>query len=575
MNNIPLLKINNLTVTYPLNSEGSDVLKALDNISLNVNSGQIIGIVGESGAGKSTIGKAILGLLDPPAKIVSGEITLTNTSMIGLSESQYESFRGNQIGYIYQNPMTALNPVLKIGEQVIEAILANTAMTGKEAYNYAIQLLERADVSFAKDRLQKYPHQLSGGLCQRIVFAIAIAAKPKLIIADEPTTALDVTVQSSVLQTLIKLSQEEDIAIILITHDIGVVSETCDYVYVLRNGKHIEQGETIQVLEKPTQEYTRSLMASVPLIEKRLHRFALPNQDKMEGMTSHLGYLEEERKENLYLNKTILKVTNISKIFYTSSTLFKRKEAFKAVKNVSFSVNRGETVGIVGESGSGKSTIGRMILGLEDITEGSIIYNGRDLKSITSPEDRLAHCLSIQCIFQDPYSSLNPRMTAGENITYGLKVHKLIDSKNAKSLAQDLMTLVGLQRHDADKLPHAFSGGERQRIGIARALGYRPDFIFCDEPTSALDVSVQANLLNLLKDLQEQFSLTLLFVSHDLAVIRQMCDQVIVMKDGEALENGSNDNIFEHPKHLYTKSLLKAMPKFKGIAKQVGFNDSK
>ena len=263
MSNTPLLKINNLTVTYPLNSEGSDVLKALDNISLKVNSGQIIGIVGESGAGKSTIGKAILGLLDPPAKIISGEIKLTDISMIGLSESQYESFRGNQIGYIYQNPMTALNPVLKIGEQVIEAILANTTMTGKEAYNYAIQLLERADVSFAEDRLQKYPHQLSGGLCQRIVFAIAIAAKPKLIIADEPTTALDVTVQSSVLQTLIKLSQEEDIAVILITHDIGVVSETCDYVYVLRNGKHIEQGETVQVLEKPMQEYTRSLMASV------------------------------------------------------------------------------------------------------------------------------------------------------------------------------------------------------------------------------------------------------------------------------------------------------------------------
>jgi len=566
MNNTPLLKINNLTVTYPLNSEGSDVLKALDNTSLKVNSGQIIGIVGESGAGKSTIGKAILGLLDPPAKLVSGEIRFLGNSLVGLSEAQFESLRGNQIGYIYQNPMTALNPVLTIGEQVIEAILANTTMTGKEAYNYAIQLLERADVSFAKDRLQKYPHQLSGGLCQRIVFAIAIAAKPKLIVADEPTTALDVTVQSSVLQTLIKLSQEEGIAIILITHDIGVVSETCDYVYVLRNGKHIEQGETVQVLEKPMQEYTRSLMASVPLIEKRLHRFALPNEGKIEGISPHLGYLQEERKEDFSSNKTILKVTNISKTFYTPSTLFKPKEAFKAVKNVSFSVNRGETVGIVGESGSGKSTIGRMILGLEDITEGSVIYRGKDLKLITDSTERRAHCLSMQCIFQDPYSSLNPRMSAGENITYGLKIHNLIDNNKAESLAQDLMSLVGLKREDADKLPHAFSGGERQRIGIARSLAYRPDFIFCDEPTSALDVSVQANLLNLLKDLQEQFSLTLLFVSHDLAVIRQMCDRVIVMKDGEALENGSNENIFEQPKHAYTRSLLDAMPKFQGLA---------
>ena len=369
MNNTPLLKINNLTVTYPLNSEGSDVLKALDNTSLKVNSGQIIGIVGESGAGKSTIGKAILGLLDPPAKLVSGEIRFLGNSLVGLSEAQFESLRGNQIGYIYQNPMTALNPVLTIGEQVIEAILANTTMTGKEAYNYAIQLLERADVSFAKDRLQKYPHQLSGGLCQRIVFAIAIAAKPKLIVADEPTTALDVTVQSSVLQTLIKLSQEEGIAIILITHDIGVVSETCDYVYVLRNGKHIEQGETVQVLEKPMQEYTRSLMASVPLIEKRLHRFALPNEGKIEGISSHLGYLQEERKEDFSSNKTILKVTNISKTFYTPSTLFKPKEAFKAVRNVSFSVNRGETVGI-DMANSMKNSVGYPgipIIGIQDM----------------------------------------------------------------------------------------------------------------------------------------------------------------------------------------------------------------
>jgi peptide/nickel transport system ATP-binding protein len=566
MNNTPLLKINNLTVTYPLNSEGSDVLKALDNTSLKVNSGQIIGIVGESGAGKSTIGKAILGLLDPPAKLVSGEIRFHGSSLVGLSEAQFESLRGNQIGYIYQNPMTALNPVLTIGEQVTEAIEANTNMRGKNAREYAIQLLERADVSFAEDRLQKYPHQLSGGLCQRIVFAIAIAAKPKLIIADEPTTALDVTVQSSVLQTLIKLSQEEDIAIILITHDIGVVSETCDYVYVLRNGKHIEQGETVQVLEKPMQEYTRSLMASVPLIEKRLHRFAINEEDNLEDISTGLRYLQEKQSTQDSTHEPLLEVRNISKIFITPSSLFKAKQLFTAVKDVSFTVQRGETVGIVGESGSGKSTIGRMILGLEDITEGNVIYRGKDLKLITDSTERRAHCLSMQCIFQDPYSSLNPRMSAGENITYGLKIHKLIDKNNAKSLAQDLMSLVGLKREDADKLPHAFSGGERQRIGIARALGYRPDFIFCDEPTSALDVSVQANLLNLLKDLQEQFSLTLLFVSHDLAVIRQMCDRVIVMKDGEALENGSNENIFEQPKHAYTRSLLDAMPKFQGLA---------
>jgi len=566
MNNTPLLKINNLTVTYPLNSKGSGVLNALDNTSLKVNSGQIVGIVGESGAGKSTIGKAILGLLDPPAKLVSGEIRFLGNSLVGLSELQFESLRGNQIGYIYQNPMTALNPVLTIGEQVIEAIEANTDMRGKTAHEYAIQLLERADVSFAADRLQKYPHQLSGGLCQRIVFAIAIAAKPKLIIADEPTTALDVTVQKSVLQTLIKLSKEEQIAIILITHDIGVISETCDYVYVLRHGKHVEQNATNKVLQRPTQDYTKSLMASVPLIDKRLDRFALNEEDNLIDASTGLHYLQEKQTTQDSSNDPLLEIRNLSKIFITPSSLLKAKQLFTAVKDVSFNVDRGETVGIVGESGSGKTTIGRMILGLEDITDGSVIYRGKDLKDLVDGPERKAHCLSMQCIFQDPYSSLNPRMTAGENITYGLRVHKMISPGKAKSLAQDLMALVGLPSKDAEKLPHAFSGGERQRIGIARALSYRPDFIFCDEPTSALDVSVQANLLNLLKDLQEKFSLTLLFVSHDLAVIRQMCDRVIVMKDGEALEKGSNKDIFESPQHNYTQSLLDSMPKYSGMA---------
>jgi len=562
MNNTPLLTVKDLTVTYPYGLNGKDEFKALDQVSINLNAGQIIGIVGESGAGKSTIGKAVLGLLDPPAKVVSGDITLLDNHLIGLSEERYTSIRGEEVGYIYQNPMTALNPVLTIGEQVIEAIEANTNKREKSAYKHAIDLLEQADVSFAEDRLTKYPHQLSGGLCQRIVFAIAIAAKPKLIIADEPTTALDVTVQQAVLQTLIKLSKQEKVAIILITHDIGVVAETCDYVYVLRNGRHIEQGITSDVLQKPAQDYTRSLMASVPLIEKRLHRFALPQQGSAEDISTGLQYLREKEETEALITNPILEVCNLSKIFITPTTMLKPKDRFTAVSNVSFTVNRGETVGIVGESGSGKSTIGRMILGLEEITEGSVIYRGKDLKSIGDEKERRKHALSMQCIFQDPYSSLNPRMSAGENITYGLTAHKLVDGSQAKSLAQDLMSLVGLKKQDADKMPHAFSGGERQRIGIARALSYRPDFIFCDEPTSALDVSVQASLLNLLKDLQEQFSLTLLFVSHDLAVIRQMCDQVIVMKDGESMEMDTNDNIFKQPKSPYTQSLLSAMPVF-------------
>jgi peptide/nickel transport system ATP-binding protein len=565
MNSSILLEINNLSVSYPLakQEDEDDAVDffALKNISITVNAGQIVGVVGESGAGKSTIGKAILGLLDPRAVVNSGQILMQNKDLLSSTESALETLRGRQIGYIYQNPMTALNPVLTIGEQVIEAIEANTDMAGAKAKAYAIKLLQQADVSMAEDRLSKYPHQLSGGLCQRIVFAIAIAAKPQLIIADEPTTALDVTVQKSVLETLLKLSRRNNVAVILITHDMGVVAEMCEYLYVLRHGQHVEQAPTATLINHPKHAYSQALMASVPRIEKRIERFVLPQAEQATIANAALEYLLDKQVDTDVAEVPVLEVKRLAKIFTTPASLFKPKQDFCAVKDVSFQVHKGETVGIVGESGSGKSTIGRLILGLHEITEGQVIYRGQNLATLTDPKDRRDLCLSMQCIFQDPYSSLNPRMTAGENITYGLKVHGLIGAHQAKRLAQDLMQLVGLQPLDSDKMPNAFSGGERQRIGIARALGYKPDFIFCDEPTSALDVSVQAELLNLLKDLQQQLDLTLLFVSHDLAVIRQMCDRVIVMKDGEALEQGDNDAIFEQPQHPYTKQLLSSMPR--------------
>ena len=555
-----LLDIRNLTVAYPSTTENR-FNYATKGISIELAPGQIVGIVGESGAGKSTIGRAILGLLDPPAKIESAEIRLNDDVISDRNEKFYESVRGKKIGYIYQNPMTALNPVLTIGEQLIEAIVSNTDMQGRRAQQYAVQLLEKASISDAEERLKKYPHQLSGGLCQRIVFAIAIAAKPDLIIADEPTTALDVTVQKSILQTLKNLCKEDKIAIILITHDMGVVSEMCDYVYVLRNGQHVEQGSTRSVLLDPQAKYSRELMASVPRIDQRLDRFNVPEIGKKGGKTAALRYLQNKGREPKTTDVPLLQVKNLSKTFITPRTLFKPRGEFQAVKEVSFDVYQGETVGIVGESGSGKSTIGRMILGLHDISGGQIWYKGSDISTAADRSIRRDDCLSMQCIFQDPFSSLNPRMTAGENITHAVHVRKLAQKNECEQLAKDLLNLVGLQQSDSRKLPHAFSGGERQRIGIARALALRPDFIFCDEPTSSLDVSVQASFLNLLKDLQRDFSLTLLFVSHDLAVIRQMCDRVIVMKDGEALEQGTNNDIFENPQHSYTKSLLEAMPR--------------
>ncbi len=557
-----LIKVENLTIAYPL--PDGEVFRAIDNFSMTVDRGQIVGVVGESGAGKSTIGKATLGLLDENAIIDTGGVFLDEILVSHLEEYAQADIRGNKVGYIYQNPMTALNPVLTIGEQIIEAIEANTDKRGAEARDYAIKLLKQAEVPLAEERLEKYPHQLSGGLCQRIVFAIAICAKPDLIIADEPTTALDVTVQKAVLNTLKKLTKQENIAIILITHDMGVVAEMCDYVYVLRYGKLVEAGPAQEVLQRPKEEYSRELMAAIPRIDHKVERFAVPGglgdaADRERAIQYLMGRQTDAGPED----QPLLKVRNLSKTFGTKATALKAASSFKAVSNVSFDVFPGETMGIVGESGSGKSTVGRLILGLHTPDPGcEIVYRGRNITDLKTREDRLAHRKSFQCIFQDPYSSLNPRMSAGENITYPLKAHGMMGKEEARQLAGDLMELVGLPRGSARKMPHAFSGGERQRIGIARALSFRPDFIFCDEPTSALDVTVQAELLNLMKDLQDQLGLTLLFVSHDLAVVRQMCDRVMVMRSGEIVESGPCDKVLVDPDEKYTQDLLAAMPRF-------------
>ena len=559
----PLIEVDELTIAYPM-ADGR-AFRAIDKFSMTVNRGQIVGIVGESGAGKSTIGKATLGLLDENAVIDTGGVLLDEVMVTKLEEHAFTDIRGSKVGYIYQNPMTALNPVLTIGEQIIEAIEANTSKRGAEARTYAIELLKQAEVPLPEERLSQYPHQLSGGLCQRIVFAIAISAQPDLIIADEPTTALDVTVQKAVLGTLVKLTRQENIAIILITHDMGVVAEMCDYVYVLRHGKLIEEGPTGQVLRHPSKPYSRELMSAIPRIDTKVHRFAVPGGlGNAEDRERAIDYLMARKADAGEKGAPLLSVSNLSKTFTTKATALKAASAFKAVSNVSFDVFRSETVGIVGESGSGKSTVGRMILGLHTPDRGyEITYRGRNVDDLKTKAEKLAHRQSLQCIFQDPYSSLNPRMTAGDNITYALRAHGTLDKAKARNLAGDLMELVGLPRAATRKMPHAFSGGERQRIGIARALSFRPDFIFCDEPTSALDVTVQAEILNLLKDLQDQLGLTLLFVSHDLAVVRQMCNRVMVMKGGEVVEAGECDKVLVSPDHPYTQGLLESMPRFR------------
>ena len=536
---------------------------------MRINRGQIVGIVGESGAGKSTIGKVALGLLDENAVIESGHIKLDDSVLTQYTEQDFAPIRGKRIGYIYQNPMTALNPVLTIGEQLIETIQAHTDKRGQVARNFAIELLKKVEIFDAETRLSKYPHQLSGGLCQRIVFAIAICSKPDLIIADEPTTALDVTIQKAVLDTFKQLAQKENIAVILITHDMGVVAEMCDYVYVLRHGLLVEHGPTQHILMNPKETYSRELMAAIPRVDKKIDRFLVPGIiQNSEGRDRALTFLNRKVDgQNWEQTAPLLSVQKLSKTFISPATLVSSKKSFKAVDSVSFDVFKGETLGIVGESGSGKSTIGRMILGLynpdyQTDIDSNVIYRGVKISDLKTRAERHGICQSMQCIFQDPYSSLNPRMSAGENIIFAIKAHGVVSGALAWELAGDLMELVGLSRSAVEKMPHAFSGGERQRIGIARALSFRPDFLFCDEPTSALDVTVQAELLNLMKDLQDALGLTLLFVSHDLAVVRQMCDRVLVMKSGEVIESGSTDKVLVSPDNAYTKELLKSMPRF-------------
>lgn len=558
-----VLEITDLKVCFP---QKKFKFEALTNIHIQIPKGRITGIVGESGAGKSTIGRALLGLIDNPGYVANGEILLDGENITHKQENDYQKIRGNKVGYIFQNPMTALNPVLRISEQLEEAILANTTRKDKEATNYAIELLHRTGIKDAAEIMQKYPHQLSGGLCQRVVFAIAICAKPSLIIADEPTTALDMGVQRAVLNTLVDLCREDNISVMLITHDMGVVSEFCDYIYVLKNGKHVEEGKTAAVLSEPQETYTQNLLASIPRLDRRIERFKVlhkPTAGLEQATETMNSYFGTKSKSILDERKPILSVDNLCCDFYKKKGLFGKREKIRVVESVSFDVFPGEIVGIVGESGSGKTTVGMMIMGLVEKAEGSVEYLGKKFDEKTSGEELKKVRLSMQCIFQDPYSSLNPRMTAGDNIIYPLKVQNLLpDWISARELARTLLVRVGLNPNDVDRYPHMFSGGQRQRVSIARALAFKPDFIFCDEPTSALDVSVQAEILNLMKDLRDELNLSMLLVSHDLAVVRQMCDRVIVMNQGKVCETGDHEQIIMRPKHKYTKQLLEATPKF-------------
>tara|TARA_B100001564_G_scaffold156561_1_gene131514 strand:- start:987 stop:2681 length:1695 start_codon:yes stop_codon:yes gene_type:complete len=558
-----LLDITGLDVSFPSQVE---TILAVREVSFTLKPSEVLGIVGESGAGKSTIGNAIINLLEPPGEITKGKILFQGQNLRDLSDKEMRDIRGKKVGMIFQDPQTSLNPLMTIGDQLIETINKSANLYGRLAIDKAIELLKSVGIDKPEVRLKSYPHQFSGGMRQRVVIALVLAGEPDLIIADEPTTALDVSIQAQILDLIKKLCRERNLGVIIITHDIGVIANIADRVSVMYNGSIVETGEVRQILTKPTHKYTRSLIAAVPRGNRKVERFK--SIDYIEGGTQSHKRINLEKhwlgkKLGQNSSNIAISVNGLNKAFILRKALLARnREYLQAVKNVSFTIKAGESFGLVGESGSGKSTIARLIAGLISIDQGSIKLFSKEVTNNDKTKDVFSARRNLQMIFQDPYSSLNARMRVQDIISEPMQYYKTV-SNNIEmiQIIKDLLDHVGLSSNAMLKYPHEFSGGQRQRISIARALASRPKILICDEPTSALDVSVQAHILNLLKDLQDELGLTLLFISHDLPVIRQMCDRVAVMRHGKICEISSTDMLFDNPKHEYSKHLLELMPK--------------
>ena len=576
-----LLEIKNLVTEFHT-EEG--IVKAVNDVSFTLNKGETIGIVGESGSGKSVTSLSTMRLIpNPPGKISGGEILFHQADkvvdLVQLSEKEMRAIRGNEIAMIFQEPMTSLNPVYTCGEQVAEAIILHQKVSKKEAKTITIDLFTQVELPRPEAIFDSYPHQISGGQKQRVMIAMAMSCNPAVLIADEPTTALDVTVQKTILELMLKLQKEQDMGIMFITHDLGVVAELADKVVVMYKGKIVEQGNVMDIFTNPQHPYTKGLLACRPPLQRRLQWLPTVSDfmtvddvgvmretnKSVKEVTNSLVISPEEtaaKHQILYAQEPILEIKNLKTHFPIKKGVFgKAKEVVKAVDDVSFQVYPGETLGLVGESGCGKTTLGRTILKLIEPTAGQIIYNNEDLTGLTSKQMR-AYRKEIQIIFQDPYSSLNPRITIGEAIMEPMRVHNVFNTDaERKAKVIELLKRVSLLEEHFYRYPHEFSGGQRQRICIARSLALNPKFIICDESVSALDVSVQAQVLNLLNELKAEFNFTYIFISHDLSVVKFMSDRMIVMQRGKVVELGLADEIYADPKTAYTKELIDAIPK--------------
>ncbi len=562
MNTRPLLQTNNLSISFSSEGKKHAVVK---NSSFEIHKNEILGIVGESGSGKSVSSLAIMGLL-PKQATLEGSLIFDGNPILSFSEKQFRNIRGNKISMIFQEPMSSLNPSLTCGYQVLEIILQHTSLRKKEAKAKVIDLFEKVKLPRPDEIYHHYPHQISGGQKQRVMIAMAIACKPQLLIADEPTTALDVTVQKEIVQLLKELQQETEMSVLFISHDLALVSEICQRVLVMYQGEIVEQGTVKAVFEKPKDPYTKALIRSKPNQTRRLKK--LPSViDFIENTVDKSVYTKRERSafhQKIYAKKPLLEIRNLKKYYRGNQTWwFQKNTVVKAINNISFELYEGETLGLVGESGCGKSTLGRTLLHLEKATSGQIFYQEKDITQLSEREKKSLR-KDIQIIFQDPFSSLNPRLMVGEAILEPMKVHQLHSSNSErKAKVLEILEKVGLSHEHYHRYPHEFSGGQRQRIGIARAIALQPKLIVCDESVSALDVSVQAQVLNLLNDLKKDFGFTYIFISHDLSVVKYMSDQLVVMNQGKIEEVGDADTIYNQPKSAYTQKLIDAIPKGK------------
>ena len=551
-----MLKIENLKIEFG-KTKSENI--AVENINLSLAKGKALGIVGESGSGKSITALAIIGLLPPKANITQGSIEFEGVDLLLLSKRERRKYRGQKISMIFQEPMTSLNPVMRCGKQVQESIILNQQLNKKQAKELTIELFEKVNLPRPKEIYKSYPHQLSGGQKQRIIIAMAIANNPDILIADEPTTALDVTVQKEIISLLKDLRDEYEMGLIFISHDLGVIKEVADDVMVMYDGKVVETGSVNKIFNSPKHPYTKGLLACRPSINTNLKR--LPEIDDIVNGQNHLEKSEKKIHHPIGPPKPTLDVIDLTKKYTSKRGLIGNKRIIiKAVDNISFKVYPGETLGLVGESGCGKTTLSRAILRLIEPNKGSVFFNEKNLMKLNkaSLKDQRK---KINIIFQDPYSSLNPRICIGEAIMEPMLVHKLYGNNQIrKNRVLELLEKVGLREEHYNRFPHEFSGGQRQRIVIARTLALNPKFIICDEAVSALDVSVQAKVLNLLNDLKDEFGFTYIFISHDLNVVRYMSDRLIVMKDGKIVEVGNADQIYNNPSSDYTKSLIDAVP---------------